>query len=329
MRNNWMKRILTAACIMALLTGCGAKTPADTQQPGEEPAPETPAEETKPDMTLDQVMEANKIENLLKNHSAVKIKTELYEQEGDETPVSSTLSSYTMENGFLQSFREFTDRDGGKYYEEGHADQVYSGALYAMNGDGGNLYMAVCPADEYDDIITVGDDPAMQDGTEAVLMDASWQDGAAILMVRVTYRDVSDSYDLIYYYADPDTCELYAMDVYSYSTADDSPMGVTQIQYTYDDPDSPAASPFQAVTGGTDYCELSVIVDYMGENQAVYWYPVANDTQVYFQTVREGVRLYKDDDMTESAKQYDAIDVSGDVSNLFVVFGEQTGAEQQ
>lgn len=86
MRNNWMKRILTAACIMALLTGCGAKTPADTQQPGEEPAPETPAEETKPDMTLGQVMEANKIENLLKNHSAVKIKTELYEQEGDETP---------------------------------------------------------------------------------------------------------------------------------------------------------------------------------------------------------------------------------------------------
>lgn len=79
MRNNWMKRILTAACIMALLTGCGAKTPADTQQPGEEPAPETPAEETKPDMTLGQVMEANKIENLLKNHSAVKIKTELYE----------------------------------------------------------------------------------------------------------------------------------------------------------------------------------------------------------------------------------------------------------
>ena len=50
---------------------------------------------------------------------------------------------------------------------EGHADQVYSGALYAMNGDGGNLYMTVCPADEYDDIITVGDDPAMQVGTEA------------------------------------------------------------------------------------------------------------------------------------------------------------------
>ena len=96
-----------------------------------------------------------------------------------------------------------------------------------------------------------------------------------------------------------------------------------------DETDSPAASPFQAVTGGTDYCELSVIVDYMGENQAVYWYPVAHDTQVYFQTVREGVRLYKDKDMTESAEQYDAIDVSGDVSNLFVVFGEQTGAEQQ
>ena len=48
MRNNWMKRILTAACIMALLTGCGAKTPADTQQPGEEPAPETPAQPTAP-----------------------------------------------------------------------------------------------------------------------------------------------------------------------------------------------------------------------------------------------------------------------------------------
>ena len=198
-----------------------------------------------------------------------------------------------------------------------------------MDGDGGNLYMTVCPADEYDDIITVGDDPAMQDGTEAVLMDALWQDGAAILTVRVTYLDVSDSYDLIYYYADPDTCELYAMDVYSYGTADDSPMGVTQIQYTYDDPDSPAASPFQAITGGTDYCELSVIVDYMGENQAVYWYPVAHDTQVYFQTAREGVRLYKDKDMTESAEQYDAIDVSGDVSNLFVVFGEQADAEQQ
>ena len=43
----------------------------------------------------------------------------------------------------------------------------------------------------------------------------------------------------------------------------------------------------------------------------------------------EGVRLYKDENMTEPAEQYDAIDVSGDVSNLFVVFGEQTGAEPQ
>ena len=65
-------------------------------------------------MTLGQVMEANKIENLLKNHSAVKIKTELYEQEGDETPVSSILSSYTMENGFLQSFRRTVCHERGR-----------------------------------------------------------------------------------------------------------------------------------------------------------------------------------------------------------------------
>ena len=61
----------------------------------------------------------------------------------------------------------------------------------------------------------------------------------------------------------------------------------------------------------------------------MYWYPVAHDTQVYFQTVREGVRLYRNEDMTESIEQYDAIDVSGDVANLYVVFGEQADAEQQ
>ena len=317
---HWIKKTVTAACAAALLAGCSAKTPTESQKPVTEPVPEIPAEEVKPDITLDQVLQANQIGTLLKNHSAVKIDTALYEQDGDETPVSSIQSSYTVEDGFLQSFRAFTDRDGGKYYEEGHGDQTYSGALYAMNGDGSSKYMTVCPADEYEGIAAAGDSLWVRDGAEETLVDTSWQDDAVILTVRVTYRDAADSYDVVYYYVDPDTCELYAANICSYSTADDSSMGVTQVRYTYDEPFSPEASPFLAITGGTDYCELNVIVDYLGDDQAVYWYPVAHDTQVYFQTSRNDCTLYRDEDLTQTVERYDPIDVSGDTANLFVKF---------
>ena len=39
---KWMKAILAAACIAALLAGCGTKAPETPQQPEEEPASETP-----------------------------------------------------------------------------------------------------------------------------------------------------------------------------------------------------------------------------------------------------------------------------------------------
>ena len=79
-------------------------------------------------------------------------------------------------------------------------------------------------------------------------------------------------------------------------------------------------SPFHAVITDSDYCELSIILDYMGENQTTYWYPVAHGTQVYFDTERSDYTLYTDADMTQPVEQYTPIDVSGDVSNLFVVF---------
>lgn len=319
---NWMKAAAIMACIAALLAGCGAKTPAESQQPEEEPVQETPAEETKPDITLEQVMEANKIENLLENHNVVQIKTSLYEQEGDETPISTIKSQYTMENGYLQMYRVFSDRDGGSYYEEGRADGTYSGALYAMNSDGSDKYMTICPADEYASIVTEADRVDPPEGAEETTTDASWQDGTAVLTAKVTYRDEADTYDVVYYFADPDTCELLAVNTYSYSTADDAPMGVTQEVYTYDAAEEREASPFQAIITDKDYCELNVIVDYMGENQAVYWYPVAHDTQAYFQTNRMEYSLYGDEAMTKALDKSDAINVSGDAANLFVVYGK-------
>lgn len=65
-----------------------------------------------------------------------------------------------------------------------------------------------------------------------------------------------------------------------------------------------------------------MIVDYMGENQAVYWYPVAHDTQAYFQTNRMEYSLYGDEAMTKALDKSDAINVSGDAANLFVVYGK-------
>ena len=254
---KWMKTILAVACMAALLAGCGTKAPEEPQQPAEEPAPETPAEETKPDITLEQVMEANRIENLLKNHSAVRVETSLYEQEGDETPVSTIKSQYTMEDGYLQVYRVFSDRDG-----------------------------------------------------------------AAVLTVKTTYLDGPEFYTMTYYFVNPDTYELYAVDAYTYGTEENDSMGAEKKAYIYDEAREQEVSPFQAIIADKDYCELNVIVDYMGENQTVYWYPVAHDTQVSFQTGREDYSLYNDEEMTGALGKYDDIDISRDVANLFVVYGK-------
>ena len=316
---KWMKTAAIIACIVALLAGCGAKPPAEPQQPEEEPVQETPEEETKPDITLEQVMEANRIENLLKNHSTVRIETGRYAQETDEFPVDTIQSQYMMKDGFLRMFRVWSS-DVGDYYEEGYADGVYSGAIYAMSVDG-LRYMHLCPAEEYTDQAVAADSLEADVMEERVLTDVSWQDNAAVLTVKTTYLDGPEFYTMTYYFVEPDTYELYAVDAYTYGTDDNDSMGVEKKVYTYDEAGEQEVSPFQAVIADKDYCELNVIVDYMGENQAAYWYPVAHGTQVSFQTEREDYSLYNDEEMTGVLGKYDDIDISGDAANLFVVYG--------
>lgn len=318
---HWMKITGTAVLAAALLAGCTAKPAPEAPAPEEKTEPAGTAEEGKPDITLEQVMEANRIENLLKNHGTVSMESRLYEAEGDEEPVTTIRSQYTMEGGFLRMFRAQTFLNAPGYYEEAYADANYSGAVYAMSESDGKCYMHIYPAEEYASRVMAADEPESGGGEleERTVTDTAWQDGAAVLTVKTSYRDEADSYAISCYFVNPETCELYAVNTYTYGT-DDSSMGAEERLYTYDEADTPAASPFHAVITDSDYCELSIILDYMGENQTTYWYPVAHGTQVYFDTERSDYTLYTDADMTQPVEQYTPIDVSGGVSNLFVVF---------
>ena len=48
---KWMKTTVVMACMAALLAGCGAKAPAELQQPEEKPVPEPPVTEADPVVT--------------------------------------------------------------------------------------------------------------------------------------------------------------------------------------------------------------------------------------------------------------------------------------
>ena len=69
---KWMKAILAAACIAALLAGCGTKAPETPQQPEEEPASETP-EPVVTVPTLAELRTANDPVEILKGHRTVSI----------------------------------------------------------------------------------------------------------------------------------------------------------------------------------------------------------------------------------------------------------------
>ena len=87
---KWMKAILAAACIAALLASCGTKAPETPQQPEEEPASETP-EPVVTVPTLAELRTANDPVEILKGHQTVSITMEARDGSGNLTASGEIL----------------------------------------------------------------------------------------------------------------------------------------------------------------------------------------------------------------------------------------------
>lgn len=79
---HWMKITGDGRPCGGTSAGCTAKPAPEAPAPEEKTEPAGTAEEGKPDITLEQVMEVNRIENLLKNHGTVSMESRRMRRRG-------------------------------------------------------------------------------------------------------------------------------------------------------------------------------------------------------------------------------------------------------
>lgn len=305
-----MKRLLSGACAVFLLTaalsGCGGSA-------SDQDAPPY----TGPTYTMDDIRAANTVEAILQRHDSFQYTVGIFTQDNADAPDSSYRGQYYRENGLLQMDREFpAGAERGTYYEQGFADENYSGALYALSGDG-EATLTLYPQDDYEPSLTALWTVGHVETVREEVTETSMQDDAVIVTTRTDYQDVSDLYAVSYYYLDPQTDDLLYWEDNAYSAADDSLIVSTRTSFIYDSLFTPEVRPADAILADTDYCETNLIVAPMQDEMEVHWYPVAHGTLVQFQSLG-GYTLYSDEELTQTLDPLD-IDISGEVRNIFAV----------
>lgn len=309
-----MKRIftgfLTLTCLMALLTGCGSKQTNNT----DEPAANDRQQEQKT-YTPDEIGENSSIANLLSHHDTLTYVNTFIDENGDADTV--VRGQYTKNGEFLQLSAVYEDGSGNAtYYRQAYADDTYAGAEYAQTPDGQTYMTLYEDNDSYEN--SVGAWLVVQPSSESeTVTETSMQDDAVLVTTRKEYRDEADLYEINLYYIDPETNDLLYMESTAYSTQDDSAISTVKTEITYDTPVTFAVSPFETITGSSDYCEVNLVVDPQQDDMKVCWYPVAHGTSVYV-TAGEGTKVYGDEGLTQELDPL-AIDISGAVCNIFVV----------
>ena len=316
-----MKRKLALAlalcCAVTALSGCGGQKTTETT---ENSGTETENQQTEA-YTLEKLRAQIGLDSLLKQHQQVGYTEEFYEYrdgETDKTLTSTIKGRYWRENDMLQSDTEYLDANGSvTYTQQEHGDATYAGASYGLSADG-TKYMSLMLPEEYDRLTDRWLSELTNATGEQTVQETAEQDGKIVVTVRTDYRSESDMYDIALYYIDPQSGDLTGSDITTYSTANDQPMAETLLTPTYDDGSFRLeAKPFEAITGGTDYCEVTMIANPQQDEMQVCWYPVAHDTQLTFSSLGN-VKLYADEELTQTLDGT-AIDVSGETRNVFAV----------
>lgn len=335
---KWIKAAAIMACIAALLAGCGAKTPAESQQPEEEPVQETPAEEPQEVVTvptLPELRAANDPIEVLKGHQTVSIVMEARDSSGN-----LTASGESLYHGDPAGALEMDSRT--QYFEDGASSWTYAKAYSAVEDpfypgsgtpgayyfdDGSNVYMTCVPAAEYETKIA-RELPPFSTGAldpSETITDCAEQDGALVVTTRSSIVELDVAWETDYY-VEPETGLLLAMVITNYdSTADDAAVtDTTRWNWTYDgDYKMDWSYPNIGRISADDACELTLVIDPGKEEQEIQHFGIAKGTTVTFEP-EEPYTLYLDEALTKEAPSY-FMDTNRDSVTYYAVRG--TGAE--
>ena len=311
---KWMKAILAAVCIAALLAGCGTKAPETPQQPAEEPAPETP-EPVVTVPTLAELWTANDPVEILKGHQTVSITMEARDESGKLTASGEILYRRDAAGALEMDSRT-------QYFEDGASSWTYASAysaaedpLYPGSGtpgayyfdDGSNVYMTCVPAAEYETKVARELPPFSAGALDLseTITDCAEQDGALVVTTRNSVVELDIAWETDYY-VDPETGLLLAMVITNYDSAGDDAAvtDTTRWNWTYDgDYKMDWSYPNIGRISSDNACELTLVIDPGKEDQEIQHFGVAKGTTVSFEA-EEPYTLYLDEALTKEAPSY-------------------------
>ena len=335
---KWIKAAAIMACIAVLLAGCGAKTPAESQQPEEEPVQETPAEEPQEVVTvptLPELRAANDPIEVLKGHQTVSIVMEARDSSGNLTASGESLYHRDPAGALEMDSRTQYFEDGASSWTYAKAYSAVEDPFYPGSGtpgayyfdDGSNVYMTCVPAAEYETKVARELPPfsaGALDPSETIT-DCAEQDGALVVTTRNSIVELDVAWETDYY-VDPETGLLLAMVITNYdSTADDAAVtDTTRWNWTYDgDYKMDWSYPNIGRISADDACELTLVIDPGKEEQEIQHFSAAKGTTVTFEP-EEPYTLYLDEALTKEAPSY-FMDTNRDSVTYYAVRG--TGAE--
>lgn len=312
------KVLMCTLCVAALLSGCGQTQKPSASASASSGGTSSSAEKQDLSASLELLRAANSLNALTDRHTAIYFTDEYYQGAESAVPDSAVAGQYFMENGHLQMIYKYSDRDGTVHYSQGHGDDTYAAALYECGPQADDQkYMTLFyDEDSYRTALAARWD-LTDDVQETVVSDELRDDGTREVTTQSKASEEDPSSTVAVYTVDGDTYEIQA---YTATTYDETGAEVAKVQHSviYDTPQTFEFSPFEAIIGGKDYCELSVICDPQQDDMRVNWYPVAHDTDVSFSDV-DAYTLYGDEDLTQKLDPLSSIDVSGAAQNVFVV----------
>ena len=273
------------------------------------------------DVTLQDILDANNVADLVAKYGAVTLTTNGYFN--DELGSTSTYYFYTDDQGQMQMLGSMITEDGSlsPYYIATTSTED-SAALFTLEDNGiSTPNIQVMDRESLDQTIEM----YYQCEYEAPQVDVSLQDDALVLTTHLDFEYNSGSSDT-YYFCNPETLELYAINsVFTYQYEEDGKevTSGSQANYTFsygvNEEAAGMTNAIDAAQTTDDPCEFTVVTNPGSADETTQTFHLTKGihlTCVGYDVIDD---LYSDAACTQAINDTSTIDTDKDAVTVYAV----------
>lgn len=315
--NRWGLMSALALAAALLLAGCGGDCGLSDDDSADEPQ-----------ITLEQIRDANDPRSLLEKHGAVTVTVQESDQNDAVTYTAKFQYTRGVEDVLAWYHCRYTENStSGKSELWSEANGTMDAARMESDSTE-DLSLSIYLEGKYEQYVLdmIPRCPALEEDVEQTVDSCSEQDGELLLSVTARYLASDGDYYTVHYRVDPATNEVLEASVTDYikkESGEVSKLHTTLYRWSYDEPYQAERNVMNEVLFSTDskedVCDLTTFYPVEEENGwAMTLYRVAHGTRILFLDSVD-LAFYADRELTEPIDFYDGVDTSGESATVYIV----------